>query len=79
MELGWGDFSAMNRGRIEQEEGCGGCLGLRVGMEKNGQVQGERDPIYRRSPRVRVLIGPNGLEWAWPKALKRAALIYFAE
>jgi hypothetical protein len=24
-----------------------------VGM-KNGQVQGERDPIYRRSPRVRV-------------------------
>jgi hypothetical protein len=34
-------------------------------------------PIYRRSPRVRVLIGPNGLEWTWPKTLNCVALNYF--
>jgi hypothetical protein len=28
---------------------------------QNSQVQGERGPIYRRSPRVRDLSGPNGL------------------
>jgi hypothetical protein len=49
-----------------------------VGMQ-NCQVQGERDPIYRGGTRVRVSIGPNGLGWAWPKTLKRAALIYFSE
>jgi hypothetical protein len=33
-------------------------------------------PIYRRSPRVRVSIGPNGPEWTWPKTLNRVALNY---
>jgi hypothetical protein len=47
-----------------------------VGME-NFQVS---TPIYRSSPRVRVsLAGWARLEWAWPKILKRAALIYFLE
>jgi hypothetical protein len=31
--------------------------------------------IYRRNPRVRVLNGPNRLEWTWPKTLNRVALI----
>jgi hypothetical protein len=43
------------------------------------QFSRERAPIYRRNPRVRVSIGPNGLEWTWPKTLKRAALNYFPE
>jgi hypothetical protein len=30
---------------------------------KNCQVS---TPIYRRSPRVRVINGPNGLGWAGP-------------
>jgi hypothetical protein len=32
-----------------------------------GQFARERAPIYRRNPRVRVSIGPNGAEWTWPK------------
>jgi hypothetical protein len=44
---------------------------------KNFQVS---TPIYRSDPRVRVsLAGWAGLEWAWPKIPKRAALIYFLE
>jgi hypothetical protein len=36
-----------------------------VGME-NSQVQGERDPIYRRVLGLGFLSGPNGLGWAGP-------------
>jgi hypothetical protein len=43
---------------------------------KNCQVS---TPIYRRSPRARVLNGPNGLDWIRPKTLNRAALKYFSE
>jgi hypothetical protein len=40
----------------------------------------ERGPIYRRSPRVRVSNGPNGLgfKWAWPETCNRAALNLFS-
>jgi hypothetical protein len=47
-----------------------------VGME-NFQLS---TPIYRSGPRVRVSLASwAGLEWAWPKIPKRAALIYFLE
>ena len=45
-------------GKVVAAEKNGG-----VGME-NSQVQGEMDPIYRRSPRVRV---SYGLGWAGPE------------
>jgi hypothetical protein len=44
---------------------------------KNGQVQGERVHIYKEALGLGFLSGPIGLEWTWPKTLKRAALNYF--
>jgi hypothetical protein len=44
---------------------------------QNCQVQGDRDPIYRHGLGLGFLSGLNGLEWAWPKTLNRATLIYF--
>jgi hypothetical protein len=45
------------------------------------QFARERGPIYRRGTRVRVFSWAKwaGLEWAWPKTLKRVALNYFPE
>jgi hypothetical protein len=42
---------------------------------QNNQVQGERAAIYRRSPRVRVLNGPN---WAGPN-MQTGCAKYFPE
>jgi hypothetical protein len=35
--------------------------------------------IYRHELGLGFFSGTIGLEWAWPKTLKRAALIYFSE
>jgi hypothetical protein len=44
---------------------------------ENFQFARERAPIYRQGM-ARVLNGPNGLGWAWPKTLNRAALNLFS-
>jgi hypothetical protein len=44
---------------------------------QNSQVQGRSTSIYRHGQGLGFLSGPNGLEWAWPKTLNRAALNIF--
>jgi hypothetical protein len=62
----------------KRQEGRGWQLRRNGGVGvKNCQFARERAPIYRRNPRVRVSIGPNGPEWTWPKTLNRVALNYF--
>ena len=56
-ELGAPALPAVAAVSREEERGR---LEKRKGEWQNSQVQGERDPIYRRSPRVRVRVS----QWA---------------
>jgi hypothetical protein len=50
-----------------------------VGVKTYPKCKRGGTSIYRHGLGLGFLSGPIGLEWAWPKTLKRTALNYFPE